>query len=131
MYSRFDGIQSNIHPNTIRGPLEIHKLKSRTIWVISAVLTAAFLLISLMWVHDTQTHSLNYTFPCTTSNILKAYVRFTGTQFLIINKSQFDWDNIHIEINTDSSQNHHLHGTINPNAFMLMVPKIDIGEHTQ
>jgi len=55
-------------------------------------------------------------------------VQHPGTQFLIINKSQFGWTDIHIEINTDSSQNHHLHGTIDPNAFMLMVPKMDIGE---
>jgi hypothetical protein len=35
---------------------------------------------------------------------------------------------VRIEINTDSSQNYHLHGIIDPNAFMLMVPKMDIGE---
>src|SRR6266516_5022302 len=128
MYSGSDHMQSNIHPNTIRGPLDIHKLKSRTIWVISAVLTVSFLLIPLTWVDNTQTHSLNYTFPCTTSSILKAYVRFTGTQFLIINKSQFDWANIHIEINTDSSQNHHLRGTIDPTAFVLTVSTINSGE---
>jgi hypothetical protein len=128
MCSGADHIQSNIHPNTIRDPLEIHKLKSRAIWVISAVLIVAFPLISLMWVGNAQTHSLNYTFPCTTSSILKAYVRFTGTQFLIIDKNQFDWANIYIEINTHSRKNHHLHGTIDCNAFRLMVPKIDIGE---
>jgi hypothetical protein len=128
MYSGSDHMQSNIHPNTIRDPLEIHKLKSRTIWVISAVLTVAFLLIPLMWVDNTQTHSLNYTFPCTTASILKAYVRFTGTQFLIINKNQFNWTDVRIEINTDSSQNHYLHETTDPNAFMLMLPKMDIGE---
>ena len=128
MYSGSDHIQSNIHPNTIRGPLEIHKLKGRAIWVISAVLTVAFLSIPLMWVDNTRTHSLNYTFPCTTSNIVKAYVQFTGTQFLIINKNQFDWADIHIEINTDRHQNYGLYGTIDPNAFMLMAPTIHSGE---
>jgi hypothetical protein len=128
MSSGADHIQSNIHPNTIRDPLEIHMLTSRAIWVISAVLIVAFPLISLMWVGNAQPHSLNYTFPCTTSSILKAYVRFTGTQFLIINKNQFGWANIHIEINTDISKNYHLHGTIDRNAFRLMVPKIEIGE---
>jgi hypothetical protein len=128
MYSGSDHMQSNIHPNTIRDPLEIHKLKSRTIWVISAVLTGAFLLIPLMWVDNTQTHSLNYTFPCTTSSILKAYVRFTGTQFLIINKNQFDWTSVRVEINADISQDHPLHETVAPSAFMLMVSGINSGE---
>jgi hypothetical protein len=128
MWNGSDHIQSSIHPNAARAPVETNKLKSKALWVISAVLTVAFLLISLMWIDNAQTHSLSYTFPCTTSSILKAYVQFTGTQFLIINKNQFDWNNVHIEINTDSSQNHHLHGTIEPNAFMLMAPTIDSGE---
>jgi hypothetical protein len=124
MCSGSDHIQSDIHPNTIRGPLEIHKLKSRAIWVISAGLTVAFLLISLMWIGNAQTHSLNYTFSCTTSSILKTHVQFTETQFLIINKNQFDWTNVRIGINIDNSQNHRLHGTVDPNAFMLIAPTI-------
>jgi hypothetical protein len=128
MYSGSDRIQSDIHLNTIRDLLEIHKLKSRAIWVISAVLTVTFLLISLMWVDNSRIHSLNYTFPCTTLSTLKAHVQFTGTRFLIINQNKFDWTNIRIEVSTDINQNHHLHGTIYPNAFMLTVHKIDIGE---
>jgi hypothetical protein len=128
MYRGSDRIQSEIHLNTIRDPLKIHKLKSRAIWVISAVLTVAFLLISLMWADNSQTHSLNYTFPCITSSMLKAHVWFTGTQFLIINQNKFDWTNIRIEISTGSSQNHLLHGTIDPNVFTLTVGKIGIGE---
>jgi hypothetical protein len=81
-----------------------------------------------MWIGNAQNHSLTYTFPCTTSSILKTYVQYTGAQFLIINKNPIDWTNVRIEINTDDSQNHRLHGTIDPNAFMLNAPTIRSGE---
>jgi hypothetical protein len=88
----------------------------------------AFLLISFTWIDNAQHHSLNSTFTSTASDVLHAYVRFTGTQFLIINKNPFDWTNVRIEISSGTSQDHHLHGTIDPRAVMLMAPRINAGE---
>jgi hypothetical protein len=86
------------------------------------------MLISFTWMDNAQTHSLNYTFTPNTSNILKTYVRFTGTQFLIINRNQFGWSNIRIAIGLDRGQDHPIHEKIDSSAFMLMIPRIDSGE---
>jgi hypothetical protein len=83
---------------------------------------------SLTWIANAQIHALDYTFTSTASKRLKAYVRFTGTQFLIINKNQFDWTNVRVEISSDINQDHPLHDTIAPRAFMLMVSEINTGE---
>lgn len=128
MCTRFDQFLCGIHPNIARSTVKINKLKSEVIWAISAVFTVALLLGSFAWIAKAQIHALDYTITYTASNILKAYVRFTGTQFLIINKNQFDWTNVRIEINADISQDHPLHETVAPRAFMLMASGINTGE---
>ena len=112
----------------IRSAVKINKLKSEVIWASCALFTLALLLMSLTWIDNVQTHDLNYTFISTSSNILKAYVRFTGLQFLIINKNQFDWTGIRFEVSSDASQDHHPNGAIGTSGFMLMVPRINSGE---
>jgi hypothetical protein len=128
MCDRFDQIRSHIHPHSARGTVKIHKLKIGAVWAICAVFTGAFLLVSFTWIDHAQNHSVNYTFTSTSSDVLNAYVRFTGTQFLIINKNQFAWTNVRIEISSGTSQDHHLHGPIGPRALMLMAPRINTGE---
>ena len=78
----------------IGSAVKINKLKREVIWASCALFTVALLLISPRWIDNVQTHDLNHTFISTSSNILKAYVRFTGLQLLIINKNQFDWTDI-------------------------------------
>jgi hypothetical protein len=111
-----------------RGMVKICKLRSEAIWAICAVFMIALLWVSFTWIDNAQIPALNCTFTSTASNILKAYVSFTELQFLIINKNQFDWTNVRIEVSSDTSQDHPLHGTIDPSAFMLMVPRINSGE---
>jgi hypothetical protein len=96
--------------------------------VISTVFTVALLLVSFTWVDNAQIHALNYTFTSTSSNVLKAYIRFTRTQFLIINKNQFDSTNVRVDVNSDISQDHPLHKIIDPRPFMLTIPRINSGE---
>jgi hypothetical protein len=112
----------------IGSAVKINKLKREVIWASCALFTVALLLISPRWIDNVQTHDLNHTFISTSSNILKAYVRFTGLQFLIINQNQFDWTNIRIEVSSDTRQDHHLNGAIGTSGFMLMVPMIQSGE---
>jgi hypothetical protein len=118
---------SGIHPNSARGRATIYTLGSEAIWAICAVFTIALLWVSFTWIDNAQI-PLNYTFTSTASNILKAYVNFTERQFLIINKNQFDWTNVRVEVSSDTSQDHPVHGTVDPRVFMLMVPRINSGE---
>jgi hypothetical protein len=111
----------------LRERLQICKLRSEAIWAICAVFTIALLWVSFTWIDNAQI-PLNYTFTSIASNILKAYVNFTERQFLIINKNQFDWTNVRVEVSSDISQDYPLHGTIDPSSFMLMVPRINSGE---
>src|SRR5215510_9731359 len=127
MCTRFDQIFSGIHPNIARGVAKIYTLGSEAIWAICAVFTIALLWVCFTWISNTQFHALNYTFTSNASSILKAYVSFTEKQFLIINKNQFDWTNVRVEVSSDTSQDHPLHGTVDPRAFMLMVPRINSG----
>ena len=128
MCARFDQIVCGIHPNIARSTGKINKLKNEVIWAIFAFLTVTLLFGPFTRIDNAQIHALDYTSISTASKILKAYVRFTGTQFLIINKNQFDWTNVRIEINADISQDHPLHETVAPSAFMLMVSGINTGE---
>jgi len=128
MHTRFEQIFSGIHPNIARGMAKISKLGNEAIWAICAVFTIALILVSFTWIDNTQIHALNYTFTSTASNVLKAYVSFTEIQFLIINQNQFDRTMVRVEVSSDMSQDHPLHGTIDPSAFMLMVPRINSGE---
>jgi hypothetical protein len=128
MCTSFDQTLSDIHPKIARGMVKRCKLRSEAIWAICAVFTIALLWVSFTWIDSAQIHTLNHTFTSTASNILKAYVNFTEKQFLIINKNQFDWTNVRVEVSSDTSQDHPLHGTIDPRAFTLMVPRINSGE---
>jgi hypothetical protein len=128
MCTGFDQILSGIHPNIAESTGKINKLKNGVIWAIFAFLTVTFLFEPFRRIDNAQIHALDYTSISTASEILKAYVRFTGTQFLIINKNQFDWTNVRIEINADNSQDHPLHETVAPSAFRLMVSGINTGE---
>jgi hypothetical protein len=128
MCTRFDQILSDIHPKIASSMAKIYKLRSEAIWAICAVFTIALLWVPFTWIDNAQIHALHYTFTSTASNISKAYVSFTEIQFLIINKNQFDWTNVRVEVSSDTSQDHPLHGTIDPRAFMLMVPRINSGE---
>lgn len=102
--------------------------QERAFFVISAVFTVALLLVYFTWVDNAQIPALKYTFTSTSSNVLKAYIRLTGIQFLIINKNQFDWINVRVDVNSDISQDHPLHRTIDPRPFMLTIPRINSGE---
>jgi hypothetical protein len=128
MCTRFDQFLCGTHPNIARSTGKINRLKNEVIWAIFAVLTVTLLLGPFTRKDNAQIHALDYTFISTASNILKAYAGFTGTQFLIINKNEFDWTNVRIDVNSDISQDHHLHETIAPSAFMLMVSGINAGE---
>jgi hypothetical protein len=116
------------NPKITMGMVKIYKLRREAIWAICAVFTIALLWVSFTWIDKAQMHDLNYTFTSTASNILKAYVSFTEIQFLIINKNQFDWTNVRVEVSSDISQDYPVHGTIDPRAFMLMVPRMNSGE---
>jgi hypothetical protein len=50
---------------------------------------------------------------------VNAYVRFTGTQFLIIDKNHFDWTNVRVETTAHISQDPPLHETVAPCIFTL------------
>jgi hypothetical protein len=128
MCTGFDQIPSGVHPSIARATAKIHKLKSEVIWAISVVFTVAHLLGSFTWTDNVKILALDYTFTSTASNILKAYVRFTGTQLLIINKNQFNWTNVRIEIHSEISPDRHPHDTIAPGTFTLMLSVINTGE---
>jgi hypothetical protein len=128
MCTKFDQIFSGIHRNIARGMAKIYTLGSEAIWAICALFMIALLWVCFTWIDKAQMHDLNYTFTSTASNILKAYVSFTERQFLIMNKNQFDWTNVRVEVSSDISQDYPLHGTIDPRAFMLMVPRMNSGE---
>jgi hypothetical protein len=46
----------------------------------------------------------------------------------MIHKNQLDWINVRVEIHADISQDHPLHDTMAPRAFMLMIFGIHTGE---
>jgi hypothetical protein len=81
MCARFDQILCGIHPNIARSTGKINKLKNEVIWAIFAVLTVTLLFGPFTRIDNAQIHALDYTSISTASKILKAYVRFTGTQF--------------------------------------------------
>ena len=101
--------------------------RERTFVLIAAVFTVALLLVSFTSVDIAQIHAVNYTFASTSSNALKAYIRFTGTQFLIINKNPFDWTDIRINVIADSSQDRTLHKMNATRPFVLTIPRIHSG----
>jgi hypothetical protein len=128
MYTRSDQNLSDTYSHIAESTVKINKLKSEVMWAICAIFTVALLMMPLIWIDSVQTHALNHTFISTSSNILKAYVRFDGQQILIINKNQFDWTDIRIEVSSNISKDHHLNGTIGTSGFILMAPRINSGE---
>jgi hypothetical protein len=72
--------------------------------------------------------ALDYTITSTASNILKLYVRFTGTQLLIIHKKQFNWTNVRIEIHSEINHDRPPHDTIALGIFTRMLSAINTGE---
>ncbi len=91
------------------------------------------LLIAVVYVtlvHTFRSHqSISYHYGIThkTSDGLKAYAKFTGKQFLIINHDPFDWMDVTVAVNAQRIENQVVSAIGERNELILAVPRIRSG----
>ena len=81
-------------------------------------------------VHTFQSHqpiSPPYGITHKASDGLKAYAKFTGTQFLIINHDPFDWMDVTVSVNAQRTENQGVSAIGERNELILAVPRIRSG----
>ena len=76
---------------------------------------------------NTQNISYNYRITHKSSEGLSAYTKFTGKQFLVINRDPFDWVDVTVEINTESAENRPSSKLMENGDLTFAVPRIRAG----
>jgi hypothetical protein len=79
----------------------LHKLLCIGLFLLIAVVTTTI----FYTFRDDQSPPVHYKMSYKTSDGLKAYAKFTGKQFLIINHDPFDWTDVTIAINAMRIEN--------------------------
>jgi hypothetical protein len=77
-----------------------------------------------------QSHdSVSYQYKITqkTSDGLKAYTKFTGKQFLIINNDPFDWMDVTVAVHAKQIENQVVSQSAESDELILVVPRIRSG----
>jgi hypothetical protein len=86
--------------------------------------------VYVIFIHTFKSHqpvSHHYKITDKTSDGLKAYTKFTGTQFLIINHDPFDWMDVTVAVNAQRIENQVVSAIGERNELILTVPRIRSG----